>query len=680
MKFLRKNIWVYLFAFLASFPAFAERVQTHYSLKALINPLIQGLEAQTTIHFATPLEKNLRFRLYKDLEVETLRGDISLTKVQSQGGYTEYEVIPLKANVQELELKYSGTLFSPVIDDISSGLISSDGVSLFGSSYWYPHFENTSITFELQTHLPQSWKAVSQGSLLQDELRDGVSIQTYQELKPQEQIYLIANEFAVYEKKSAEHVFRVYLREEDPALAKKYLDLVPGYVEHYTKTLAPYPYASFSIIENFWETGYGMPSFTLLGPTVIRLPFILTTSLPHEILHNWWGNSVYVDYDRGNWSEGLTTYMSDYWQSQFQKQDKDYRQKALMSFTDFVSDKVDSDFPLRQFKGRHDSSSQAVGYAKSMMLYVMLEKKLGKDLVNESLRHFYTQNQFQKVSFEELQASFESVSGQDLSTFFNQWLDRKGAPQLSLGKVNFMNWQGSYNLSFKILQNQKLPYELDIPVAITLENGEVHRTQMSMKSAEQDFLVLLPRRPVLVEIDPDFEVFRKIDAHERPATLSSALTQRKVTYFSTSLDGQILFDIWSQRFDQGTHIYSELSQGVALEVPSEGAVVLVGDSPEIRRFIAENLKDYDFDIKNETLHLEKQEFTIAGHSSVLVAPLKADSTRQFIWIRWTDDTDLTDWAQRLTHYTSFGLLAFKGRPVVLKSAFPPVGGPLKRAL
>ena len=40
-----------------------------------------------------------------------------------------------------------------------------------------------------------------------------------------------------------------------------------------------------------------MPSFTLLGPQIIRFPFILTSSYPHEILHNWWGNSVFVDYE-----------------------------------------------------------------------------------------------------------------------------------------------------------------------------------------------------------------------------------------------------------------------------------------------------------------------------------------------------------------------------------------------
>ena len=69
----------------------------------------------------------------------------------------------------------------------------------------------------------------------------------------------------------------------------------------YRQLIGPYPYGKFALVENFWETGYGMASFTLLGPQVIRFPFILNSSYPHEILHNWWGNSVFVDYASGNW-------------------------------------------------------------------------------------------------------------------------------------------------------------------------------------------------------------------------------------------------------------------------------------------------------------------------------------------------------------------------------------------
>ena len=77
------------------------------------------------------------------------------------------------------------------------------------------------------------------------------------------------------------------------------------YLEMYRQLIGPYPFAKFALVENFWETGYGMPSFTLLGPQVIRFPFILHSSYPHEILHNWWGNSVFVDWrDRATGARG----------------------------------------------------------------------------------------------------------------------------------------------------------------------------------------------------------------------------------------------------------------------------------------------------------------------------------------------------------------------------------------
>lgn len=99
----------------------------------------------------------------------------------------------------------------------------------------------------------------------------------------------------------------------------------------YRKLIGPYPYWKFALIENFWETGYGMPSFTLLGPQVIRFPFILHSSYPHELLHNWWGNSVYVDFKKGNWCEGLTAYLADHLIQEQRGQGDSYRRATLQN-------------------------------------------------------------------------------------------------------------------------------------------------------------------------------------------------------------------------------------------------------------------------------------------------------------------------------------------------------------
>ncbi len=157
----------------------------------------------------------------------------------------------------------------------------------------------------------------------------------------------------------------------------------------YSGLIGPYPYEKFALVENFWETGFGMPSFTLLGPTVIRLPFIINTSYPHEILHNWWGNSVFPDYEQGNWSEGLTAYLADHLMKEQQGSGAEYRMDTLQKYADYVLGS--RDFPLTRFRSRHSSSTEAIGYGKSLMFFHMLRLELGDDTFRKGIREFYKQ-------------------------------------------------------------------------------------------------------------------------------------------------------------------------------------------------------------------------------------------------------------------------------------------------
>ena len=208
------------------------------------------------------------------------------------------------------------------------------------------------------------WDAVSQGVRVlhnKDEQRTTVR---WESPEPQEEIFLVAAKFVEYSKSAGDVSAMVFLRTPDQALAAQYLDATVRYLEMYGKLIGPYPYKKFALIENFYESGFGMPSFTLLGPKVIRLPFIINSSYPHEILHSWWGNSVFPDYEKGNWSEGLTAYLSDHLLKEQQGEGAEYRQTALQKYTDYVSE--EKDFPLTAFRSRHSSSSEAIGYGKSL--------------------------------------------------------------------------------------------------------------------------------------------------------------------------------------------------------------------------------------------------------------------------------------------------------------------------
>jgi len=421
---------------------------------------------------------------------------------------------------REFQLRYAGALHHPleVYGEVSStrqsspGIISPEGVFLAGSSFWYPVIGQLPLSFSMSLQLPAGWQGVSQGAAL-------ASDAGWIETRPQEEIYLVAAPYHRYIASVDGRRAEVYLRQDDPALAERYLQATLKYLAMYDDLLGAYPYAKFALVENFWESGYGMPSFTLLGPRVIRLPFILHTSYPHEILHNWWGNGVYIDPGSGNWSEGLTTYLSDHLLREQRGEGAIYRRHTLQDYASYVTRK--EDFPLRLFRGNHGQVSQSIGYGKTLMLFHMLRSRLGDRLFVDGLRRFYADHRFKAAGYQELQQAFEAVSGQPLETFFRQWLNRTGAPALKLVEAEVTPTDDGYQTRVVLRQVQEdAPFQLQVPLFLELEEGaeaELHLVEMSERQVQAT--IHTRQRPLHLSVDPRFDLFRQLDPGEIPGNL-----------------------------------------------------------------------------------------------------------------------------------------------------------------
>ncbi|MEW6674409.1 MAG: M1 family aminopeptidase [Nitrospirota bacterium] len=138
-----------------------------------------------------------------------------------------------------------------------------------------------------------------------------------------------------------------YFFPEEATLASTYIEYTKKYLELYEGLIGRYPYRRFSIVEGILPEGYSMPTFTLLGQDVVSLPFIVETSLGHEILHQWFGNLVYIDYKNGNWAEGITTYLSDHLYEEQKGKGWEYRKKILIDYKSYVAPEKET--PLKDF-------------------------------------------------------------------------------------------------------------------------------------------------------------------------------------------------------------------------------------------------------------------------------------------------------------------------------------------
>ncbi len=394
--------------------------------------------------------------------------------------------------------------------------VGEEGVYLSAGAGWLPMADGALHTCDLTVHEPAGFSSVTQGE--RQVLEPGVT--RWLANRPSDGLNLVANRFVVNEEPAGDGVTAyTFFLEDDARLRATYFERTRAYLAMYGEMFGQYPYAKFATVENWFPTGYGMPSWTLLGSQVLRLPFIPTTSFGHEIAHNWWGNSVFVDAEKGNWCEGLTSWSADYHYKELESADaaREYRRNLLKEYYAYVKD-PSADFPLRDFRSRHSGATRAVGYGKSMMVFHMLDRALGREHFLEGLRRIYAEKQFAAASWDDFLAVFAELGDVDPVPFAAQWLDRAGAPVLALGKVEF----GDAKVTFTLQQSEPV-YGLDVPVRVDGADGAVV-TSVHFASREAVFSIDAPKA-TRVTVDPDYDVFRRLHAQEVEPTLSQVLAE-----------------------------------------------------------------------------------------------------------------------------------------------------------
>jgi aminopeptidase N len=679
---------------LAPLAAGAEAV--HHLLDVRLDPQAQQLEVRDTITLPASVPDTMTMRLHAGLRPQVVAGEADLTRidgVKAEGGVSieSYRVV-LRAGARRFTLEYGGRIHHPVSDigeeyarsfGVSPGLIAADGVFLAGSSYWHPHFEEAPlVTFAMTVRLPDPWRSVSQGKRDARAAEAGDVKETWRESHPQEEIFLIAAPFTEYTRSGGKADAMVFLRKPDAPLAARYLELTGRYQRMYEDLIGPYPYEKFALVENFWETGYGMPSFTLLGPQVIRLPFIPYTSYPHEILHNWWGNGVYVDYASGNWAEGLTSYLADHLLKEQRREGAEHRRAALQKYADYVREQ--KDFALTEFRGRHSSVTEAVGYGKALMVYHMLRGLIGDEAFVGGLRRFYADNAFKVAGWSDLARAFEQSSGLPLEPFFAQWLARPGAPALRLRDVTSQPSGSGFVLRGVIEQTQSgEPYVLRVPVAVQLEGREqavLHTVAMEGRSLP--FELELPAPPLRVAIDPAFDLFRRLQRQEIPPAVSQAMGADRVLVVLPASASDALRTAYAElvrAWQRGRDAKLEMRRDDELDaLPDDRTVWLLGWENRFRSAMHEALAGYDVKPEADRVILDGRAWERSQHSVVLLGRNARSPDHALAWIAAHDGAAVSGLARKLPHYGKYGYLAFSGTAPdnVLKGEWPVTGSPL----
>jgi hypothetical protein len=450
----------------------------------------------------------------------------------------------------------------------------------------------------------------------------------------------------------------------------------------YERLIGPYPYDKFALVENFWETGFGMPSFTLLGPKIIRFPFIIVSSYPHEILHNWWGNSVYPEYGSGNWTEGLTAYLSDHLIKEQQGAGADYRLTSLQKYADYVV--TERDFPLAGFTSRYGSPSEAIGYGKSLMFFHMLRLELGDETFRAGLREFYRTNRFRTAAFDDLKKSFEGVSRKDLTAEFYQWVRRTGAPEIRISNARAEKTDSGYRLTARLEQVQAdKPYRLRVPLALTLEGRkQAYQEVVNVSSEKTELSLALPARPLRIDADPEFDLFRRLDRGEIPPTLSQALGSRRMLVILPSRAKDELLTAYRGLAGllrgAGPDVVEVRLDSDVEALPADRAVVVMGWENRFLGDVTSTLSRYDLALDDADVRIGKTKMPRTDRSVVLSSRQSGMAQAPLVFIATDAAGALAGLGRKLPHYHRYSYLVFEGHEPenVAKGRWPVIDSPL----
>jgi aminopeptidase N len=282
--------------------------------------------------------------------------------------------------------------------------------------------------------------------------------------------------------------------EEDAVIHFENCDIMmDGFIQRY----GSYPFSTFGFVS---ESKGDMEHQTCVTHRVglINPDHLYDWLLAHEMAHMWWGDCVSVGDWRDVWlSEGFATYSEAVFHEHAYGMESyhNYVQNNLMNPVLSSGE----NFPIYD----PDYLWGSTTYEKGACVLHMLRHVIGDSAFYGGLAAYRQAYEYEYAVTPEFKEAIETVSGQDLDWFFDEWIYDKGWPEYEHAWLAD-SVAGGYDLNLVIDQVHTNGPIFTMPVEfkITTVSGDTLVTLWVDESYEE-FDLMIFEEPTAVELDPD---------------------------------------------------------------------------------------------------------------------------------------------------------------------------------
>ncbi len=295
--------------------------------------------------------------------------------------------------------------------------------------------------------------------------------------------------------------FKMYLYPTSDTVANRnnWLQVLPM-MDAFQPVFGTYPFAS---------EGYGMYQFPFSGgmehQTMTGQGVFITSITAHELGHQWWGDHVTCRFWNDIWfNEGLASYSEAIWEERRPGSTGAAALQAAMNVRKPASAAVGGTVYNYATNNVNRLFDGDLTYDKSGWVWHMLRGQVGDATFWNILANIRSQYGGSAITTAQVESLCESVSGRDLTTFFNEWVYNGGAPTYVSGSQTF-SVNGKNYARFHIRQSSVPTYQVfttPIDAAIATSAGTV-TNRVQPLAATSWFVRSIPAPATSFTLDPN---------------------------------------------------------------------------------------------------------------------------------------------------------------------------------
>lgn len=317
----------------------------------------------------------------------------------------------------------------------------------------FPLFDqpNLKATYEITLTTPAGWEAVSNGAIKEVSTKAGKTVYKFEKTKPISS-YLLAfavGKFSKVTRTVNSRSMTMFYRETDSFKVKQNLNAVfelhgksLTWLENYTGIAYPFDKFDFALIPSFQYGGMEHPGSIFYNESSLFLDENASVNrkmgraslIAHETAHMWFGDLVTMDWFNDVWmKEVFANFMAaKIVQPSFPEIDHNLRFLLSHYPSAYEVDRSAGANPILQPLSNLKNAGSLYGaviYQKAPIVMRHLERMIGVDLMQESLREYLKTYSYSNAKWDDLISIIDLKSSDDIRAWSDVWVKTPGMPE-----------------------------------------------------------------------------------------------------------------------------------------------------------------------------------------------------------------------------------------------------------